>query len=166
MTDEEYQAVYDNASPIIQVAMELAYLCATRQGDILNLKWSDISDDGVYIKQGKTGKAQIKLWMPRLRKAIESAKNLHDGKIGSLYVIHNRKGQKYTSSGFKALWKRYRDKAGLKDSFTFHDLKAKAISDYEQGDKQEFTGHKKRSQMERYNRKIQRVAAHEPNPKR
>tara|TARA_B110000444_G_scaffold117435_1_gene110495 strand:+ start:856 stop:1011 length:156 start_codon:yes stop_codon:yes gene_type:complete len=40
--------------------------------------------------------------------------------------------------------------------WTFHDLKAKAISDF-QGDKQEFSGHKSRLQMEKYNRTADNV---------
>lgn len=37
--------------------------------------------------------------------------------------------------------------------FTFHDLKAKGITDFE-GDKQAFSGHKTCAQMETYNRGI------------
>ena len=40
--------------------------------------------------------------------------------------------------------------------WTFHDLKAKGISDFE-GDKQALSGHKSRLQMERYNRTPDRV---------
>ena len=152
VTDEEYNAVYQVSSTLIQVAMEISYLCAARQGDVLDLKWEDITDEGIFIEQNKTGKQQIKLWTPRLKDAINKAKNLHNNSVASLYVIHNRKGQKYTASGFKTIWKRYRDKAGLKENFTFHDLKAKGISDYEEGDKQLFSGHKSRTQMEQYNR--------------
>lgn len=179
VTDAEYQAVFNIAPLHIQIAMEIAYLCAARQGDVLGLRWGrpgqtepDANQDavvleqGVYIRQGKTGKKQIKLWSPRLRAAIDSAKGLQST-ISSMWVIHNRKGQRYTASGFKAMWKRIRDKAledGLiTESFTFHDLKAKGISDYQAGDKQEFSGHLTRSQMERYNRKIQQVPAHDPD---
>ena len=49
-----------------------------------------------------------------------------------------------------------------KPLFTFHDIKAKGISDYEQGDKQLFSGHKTRKAMEVYNRRIQEVAALDP----
>tara|TARA_B100000745_G_scaffold292648_1_gene233739 strand:- start:1091 stop:1372 length:282 start_codon:yes stop_codon:yes gene_type:complete len=45
-----------------------------------------------------------------------------------------------------------RKETGLPLDFTFHDIKAKSISDYE-GDKQRFSGHKTRAQMESYNRK-------------
>ena len=41
----------------------------------------------------------------------------------------------------------------LNIDFTFHDIKAKAISDYE-GNKQEFSGHKTQSQVAIYDRKV------------
>lgn len=66
-----------------------------------------------------------------------------------MFIIHNRHGQPYTSSGFKSNWAIAKEKAGV--DCTFHDLKAKGISDYN-GDKQYFSGHKSKSDMEKYNR--------------
>jgi hypothetical protein len=59
-------------------------------------------------------------------------------------------------------WLGHEAKACHPQWFTFHDIKAKSISDYDSGDKQEFSGHKTRSQMERYNRNIQEVRALDP----
>lgn len=60
MTDSEYVAIHNVATLPVKVAMDLSYLLAARQCDILKLKWSDVHDDGIYIRQSKTGKAQIK----------------------------------------------------------------------------------------------------------
>ena len=38
--------------------------------------------------------------------------------------------------------------------FTFHDIKAKAISDYDGDDKKKFSGHKTDSQVRVYDRKL------------
>ncbi len=149
ITDSEYKAIFKLASPPVQVAMDLSLLCGARQGDILNLKWSDVSKKGILIKQSKTGKIQLKLMNKELKKVIKAAKKLPG--IGSIvYVVSNRSGSKYTPSGFRAVWKKAKQKAKLND-ITFHDIKAKSISDYT-GDKQLFSGHKSRSQMEKYNR--------------
>ena len=150
MTDAEFLAIYNAAPLAVQVAMDLSYMLAARQGDVLNLKWSDVHAEGIYIKQSKTGKSQIKPvnqkdWAAILNKAKNTG-----GVHSAVYIVSNRSGQGYTSSGFKAMWKKARAKAGITD-VTFHDIKAKAISDYE-GDKQLFSGHKSRSMMERYNR--------------
>lgn len=36
--------------------IDLAYLTAMRKGDLLRLNLSDIRENGLYVKQGKTGK--------------------------------------------------------------------------------------------------------------
>ena len=41
----------------------------------------------------------------------------------------------------------------MKLDFTFHDIKARAISDY-QGNKQEFSGHKSPDQVATYDQKV------------
>jgi len=153
--DWEYRAVYDRAPESVQRAMEIAYLCAARQGDVLELKRIQLQEEGIYICQGKTGKKQIKQWSERLRQAT-----VRYGDIISPYVIHTQDGHKYSASGFKAMFKRSRDLAlkegAITESFTFHDLKAKGISDFE-GDKRRFSGHQSISQMEKYNRKAEVV---------
>ena len=181
VTDEEYEAVFNLAPLHIQIAMEIAYLCAARQGDVLDLRrgrkdqtqpepgqTAVILKQGIYIRQGKTGVRQIKLWTPRLLAAVKAADQI-SSTISSMYLIHNRQGQRYTPSGFRTAWHRTL-KAWLGQDatsahpgwYTYHDLKAKGISDYEQGDKQEFSGHLTRAQMERYNRRISEVNALDP----
>lgn len=56
VTDNEYNALYSVSPMIIQIAMELAYLCCARQGDVLSLRKDQLMEAGIYIKQGKTGK--------------------------------------------------------------------------------------------------------------
>ena len=50
--------------------MEISYLCAARQADVFELRWMQISDKGIFIQQGKTGKKQIKVWTPRLQESL------------------------------------------------------------------------------------------------
>jgi len=153
ITDKEYLAVYKAATAPLKIGMELAYLCAARKGDILNMTRSQLKKEGLYIKQSKTGKEQIKRLSPRLRAALK----LSAGKIKSMYLVHKADGGKYSVSGFDTLWKNAVETAGLKGAgFTFHDIKAKSISDYE-GDKQKFSGHKTPKQAQDYDRKIQIV---------
>jgi len=162
--DWEYMAVYNIAPPAVQVAMELSYLCAMRQGDVLKLSYEDCKTDGIYVKQGKTGKAQIKAWTPRLRAAIDASKELKRRESGpqvfSRWVVSNKSGARYTRSGFGSIWQAVMADALaheiIKERFTFHDLKAKSISDY-QGDKQKFSGHKTAAQVGIYNRTVEIV---------
>lgn len=155
VTDEEYQAVLLAATPSVFIAMEISYLCAARISDVLALRWDQLSEKGLFIQQGKTGKKQIKMWSPRLQAAINKAKLLPK----SDYVVCTQYGKKYSYKGFNEMWGEVRGRAevtlGRKLDFTFHDLKAKAISDYEGSsrDKQLFSGHKTESQVLVYDRK-------------
>lgn len=165
ITDDEYNALYSVAPTVVKVAMELAYLCCARQGDVLELTKQQLLHDGIFIEQGKTGKRQIKAWSQRLTDAIALAKELPcaDG-VSSLYVIHQNQGQRYTRDGFNSRWQKARNLAKLTFTelafdFTFHDLKAKGISDLEGSisDKQKISGHKTASQTARYDRKVEIV---------
>lgn len=169
ITDAEYQAVYSHANPYIQAAMEISYCCATRQGDVLNLTRQQLRDEGIFIKQGKTNKAQIKRWSDRLRAALKLLQRqptiAHSG-----YLFVDDHGQRITGHKLRQWWREARDAAqgamrkeheddGILFDFTFHDIKAKSISDYE-GDKQQFSGHKTRSQVLVYDRKTPVVDTH------
>lgn len=74
-------------------------------------------------------------------------------------VTRNRKP--HTADELKAIWQKqkYEDM-----DWNFHDLKAKGKSDFE-GDKQEFSGHKSRLMMERYNRSPDKVQVIDFPPK-
>jgi integrase len=87
---------------------------------------------------------------------IFESRHVKDG----MWVVHTRLGYPYSSSGFKALWKRARQSAGLREPYTFHDIKAKSISDYE-GDKRRFSGHATERMVARYDRRVPEVLAHE-----
>lgn len=164
--DWEYDLVYKHANDTVRAAMEISYLCAARQGDVLKLTKGQLEIKGIFIRQGKTGKKQIKAWTVRLRKATTMVKPFtrKDGStIESIYVIHTRSGTAYTSGGFRTMWRKAlvkaREESGEPLDFTFHDIKAKAISDFEgnQAEKQEFSGHKTARQVETYDRKIKVV---------
>ena len=145
--------------------MELAYLCCARQHDVLTLKKDQLLESGIYIKQGKTGKKQIKGWTDRLHKAIKMAETLpNKSGIPCLYVVHQQNGGKYTRDGFNSRWQVAREAAiqnypDVSFDFTFHDLKAKGISDLEGTlqEKQTISGHKSITQTARYDRKVQVV---------
>lgn len=162
ITTEEYQSLYSVAPDMVKVAMELAYLCCARQNDVLEMKKSQFVDEGILIKQSKTSVAQIKAWSPRLIAALDLAKSLPlNAGLSSLYVIHQPTGGKYTRDGFNSRWRKAKIDAQekyphLSFDFTFHDLKAKGISDLQGSlyEKQAISGHKNVEQTARYDRKI------------
>ncbi len=167
ITDAEYLAVIDQANPLMHAAMEISYCCAARQGDVLQIRRQDLRDEGLYIKQNKTGKEQIKRWTPRLRKAIDLALNQQGDIKSAIWIFINQNSTNNTigKRTFYSWFIRAKKKAqaanpGMKFDFTFHDIKAKSISDYE-GNKQDFSGHLNPAQVATYDRKIKVVDSHE-----
>ena len=162
VTDREYNALFDVAPASVKIGMEIAYLCCARQGDVLDLKKSQLLEEGILIQQSKTSVTQIKAWTERLHAVIKLAENLplNPGMV-SIYVIHQQSGSRYTRDAFNAQWMKAKKIAmekypDLDFQFTFHDLKAKGISDLKGtlNEKQEISGHKNVSQTARYNRKV------------
>lgn len=155
ITDGEYIAIYNHASDPVKAAMEIAYLCAARVSDVLKMNWNQIMDKGIFIQQGKTGIKQIKAWTDRLRSAVDICRPW--GEEGP--VIKTMYGERYSYKGFNEAWRKARtaaaDSLGVPLDCTFHDLKAKGISDYEGTgrDKQQFSGHKTETQVLVYDRK-------------
>ncbi|WP_145525374.1 phage tail sheath subtilisin-like domain-containing protein [Yersinia rohdei] len=153
---------YQVSPPIVRVAMELVYLCCARQADTLDMRKGQLIDKGILIQRSKTGVAQIKVWGPRLTAATDQANQLPLKKgMSSIFVLFQQSGSRYTRDGFNSRWLKAKKAADVKYpelefNFTFHDLKAKGISDLTGSlyDKQAISGHKSASQTVRYDRKI------------
>ncbi|MES3453021.1 tyrosine-type recombinase/integrase [Enterobacter hormaechei] len=165
VTDEEYYALYEVSPTVVKVAKELAYLCLARQGDVLAVQKTQLLHEGIFIRQGKTAAKQIKAWSERLLAAVELAKTLPlKNGISSVYLIHQFNGRRYTRDGFNSRWQQAKEEAQKKHphmlfDFTFHDLKAKGVSDLEGSlqEKQQISGHKTITQTARYDRKVKIV---------
>jgi len=172
VTDSEYAAVYKRSPVVIQLAMEFAYLCRLRRGEIIGpdskdaskltkyegLQRKHILEEGLHVVRAKGSKEQIIVWTPRLIQAVERAKAL-PGDVGSLYLLHNQHGQKIRKAAFSSAWQRAMAKAekeaGIRP-FAFHDLKAKGVSDFG-GDKAKASGHKSLRMVAVYDRRIESI---------
>jgi integrase len=130
VTDAEFAAVYKLAKPKVQVAMDLALLTGQRQGDILSLKWSQITPEGITLRQGKTGKRLMVEMSPALQAVLERARAFLPH-LPREYVLRREDGKRYTPDGFRAMWQRTMGKfvAQGGERFTFHDLRGKSASD-------------------------------------
>lgn len=160
VTDDEYAAVYEQAPATLQIAMEFAFLCRLRRGEVLALQRQHVLDGGLHVIRSKGSKDQIIEWTPRLRKVVKRAQKL-PGQIASTYLIHNKYGQRVRNEAFKSAWQRTIAKAVKKSAierFTFHDLKRKAVSDFS-GDKLLASGHHSASMLRIYDVSIGTVPA-------
>lgn len=149
VTDAEYKAFYDICPTRMQIAMDLALLTGQRQGDLISLTWEQVDTIGkpreawaIRFKQGKTGK-RIRVMIDKDLEAVLVRARLLLPHLPRKYVIrtgprawvNDPGGKRYTSDGFRAVWQRHMRRAMrkgiLKERFTFHDLRAKNISDTE-----------------------------------
>jgi integrase len=170
--DEEYYPYFDLSTPLCQLLMELSYLQGSRGKEVRLIKMADVRDMGVFVQTAKRGKKMIKEFTDRLTDAVEFAKRRREKILAALtergkasvlspYLIVNESGQPYTASGIKTMWARnkarIKQEHGISIDWTYHDIKAKGISDYE-GNKQVFAGHQNSRTTEIYNRKTAVVA--------
>jgi integrase len=125
--DHEFEAVRALAPLRVRLMMDLAVRLGQRQGDLLDLKWSDLREGFVNLQQGKTGKRLAIEITPELKRVFGQCWMLPGGgKDGGPYVITREIGGRYTSEGFRANWQRSINKycrLGGK-RFSFHDLRA------------------------------------------
>ncbi len=148
VTDAEYTAVYNQAENMVQRAMELAYLCRLRSIEVLEMKQDQLLDEGILCRRRKGSKDNIAIWNDRLRKAVKP-------QAQSEYVVHYRSGKQLQH---RELNKRFLQalRASGVDHFTFHDLKAKGISDTKAELRKGAGGHRSDSAAQVYDRSIDR----------
>ncbi len=111
----------EGADHLRQVAL-IALWTMQRQADILTMPTLAFDGQRVSIKQGKTG-ARVRVVaapdiLPVLRKAKEGSRQR---------VLVNSFGQNWTSSGFRASWRKEMKRLDIK-GVTFHDLRGTAIT--------------------------------------
>jgi integrase len=129
VTDEEFTAVRDCASPMVRYAMNISLITGARQKDILKLDRKQVAAGVLQVRQSKTGKKVDYSVAGSLEENIAEA--LKVAPQVRQYVIANRQGKPYTRDGFQTQWKRAVSKAfpDKADRFTFHDIRAKSLSD-------------------------------------
>lgn len=150
ISDDEFRAIRSAATPRLQVIIDLLYLTGQRIGDVLTIRYADLTPDGILFSQQKTGAKLLVKWSPDLRNAVEQAKKLH-GNLRALTLLHNRRGKTPDYSTTKIQWNKACAKAGVKDA-NIHDLRAKSLTDANrQGlNAQTLAGHSNAEMTSRY----------------
>jgi integrase len=157
VTDEMLALVYDCAVPVIQDAIDLAYLTGQRPADVLKMRWDQVRDGSVWIEQGKT-KAKLQIAIEGgLAKVIDRIKSR--GIIGMTLLV-DPKGQQLKPFGyFRSQFDKARDLAEKRAAelgveftrFQFKDLRAKSASDMEtMANARKLLGHSTESMTAKY----------------
>jgi integrase len=150
ITAEEYARIRDNATPTLACLMDIAYITGQRIGDCRHIRYSDISDEGVFVKQQKT-KARVLIRMtPDLAEVIARAKALHQS-VKGLTLFHRRDGTPIPYSTLYHQWSNACRDAKVENAH-FHDIRAAAATDAKaQGlDSKTLLGHTTEGSHNRY----------------
>lgn len=154
ISDAEFVAVRDVAPAWIGIVMDLAYLTGQRRIDILAMKRSQITAEGITIVQSKTKASLLLEWSPPLREAVQRAIDELHSETSSVYLICDKKGQKRRDGAFTTAWTRLMDKCMEKgliaEKFQFRDIRGKAGSD----SSGEQLGHKSKATLHRHYKRL------------
>jgi integrase len=134
----EIDAIVEAADERLAVAIELAYATGLRIGDLCALRWAALQ--GVIDTQ-KTGARQAFEGLETISALLDRARALQ-ARVGSLYVLCNRRGRALKPDTLRTHWRQTCAKAGVVDAH-FHDLRAAGATEVERrgGDAQKFLGH-------------------------
>ena len=158
VTDEEYRKARRTMQTFYKAAVEIAYQCRAREIEIFALTYDDLLEEGIYINRAKGSIPEITLWNRRLNVAVAMAKFVCKNPK-SQYLFHEPDGSKIVPQKFAA---RFKDcmrrrvaakKLTPKERFTFHDLKAKGVSDHEGN----YSGHRTKTGKKIYIRKAPKI---------
>lgn len=150
LTDNEMDAIWQAGSPVLRVIIDLCYLTAQRIGDVLAIKLTDITPDGIAFTQQKTGKRLIVTMTQDLQAVLDEAKRLHSNLRGMTLLVQ-RNGKPYSYTAIRDQFSRACKKAGVEDA-GLHDLRAKSLTDLDNqgGDAQKLSGHTDKRMTDRY----------------
>lgn len=150
LEDGEYLAIREQATPTLQVVMDLCYLTGQRIGDVLAIRHADLSDSGIIVEQQKTGTRLCVAWSDDLRAVVTEAKALHQSLRG-MTLLHTRQGKPFAYWTIRTLWDRACTAAKVKDAH-IHDIRAKSATDAKKAglDSMALLGHKSEAVHQRY----------------
>lgn len=126
ITPAEYSAIYEHATPRLRAVMDLCYLTGQRVGDVLTIKRTQLTNEGIAFTQQKTKARLVVAWTPELTEAVARAKAL-TGNVAYPNLIVQRGGASFAYSYCWRLWKSACKKAGV-EGVTIHDLRAAAAT--------------------------------------
>jgi integrase len=122
---DNIKAFGEAAPDELRFALVLALWTGQRQGDLINLKWSQYDGTYLRVRQGKR-KARVLLPVGAVLKA-ELDKRRPAKPDGT--ILRNTYGAKWTSDGFRTSWGKAHTRAGLDATdLRFNDLRGTAVT--------------------------------------
>lgn len=154
ITEPEWSAIRAQAGDTLRCLMDLAYLTGQRIGDVMKIRYADISERGVFVEQQKTKHREVIEMTADLDAAIRRARELHRS-VKGMTLFHRRDGRPLAYGTVYDQWVKACVKAGVEDA-NIHDVRAATATDARaQGlDSQALLGHSTESSHRRYLRGV------------
>lgn len=151
LTADEIQRILDNSGPRLQCIIEMCIRTGQRINDVLKIKRSDLTEEGISVTAMKTGKRLVIGWTPELRETVERAKSLTNGSVTGLTLFQNSLGRPFHYATLLLHWHAALKAAGVKDA-RIHDLRAYAatVADAQGLNATALLGHSSASTTARY----------------
>jgi len=147
LEDGEFRAIREAAKPWLRIAMDIAYLTASRPSDVRALKWEQVGES-LGMRQKKTLQRMAFTMTPELASVLAAARQR---RILGLYVCATNKGKPITRNRMDIDWHAACDAAKVEDA-QFRDIRSKAATDAKRGgqDYQALLGHTTLAMSDRY----------------
>lgn len=159
ITQGEWKRIQAHASPTLRCMMDIAYLTGQRISDVMKIRYSDITEEGVFVKQGKTKVRRLIQMTPDLDAAIKEARAIHQS-VKGLTLFHKRDGMPLAYSTMYGHWRRACEAAKVRGAH-FHDIRAGTATDADEAgmDSKGLLGHTTESSHQRYlrSKKVKKV---------
>lgn len=120
-TDDDEAAFLASAPPHLHLPLVLALWTGQRQGDLLNLAWTQYDGEEIRLQQGKTGMRVVIPVGGPLREFMEPLRKREGN------VLLNSDGEVWTPDGFRSSWRKACIAAGIV-GVTFNDLRGTAVT--------------------------------------
>lgn len=121
---EQIAAFMHVASEPMRRAMTLALETGQRQGDLLSLRWDNIQDGVISLKQAKTGVRVAVVVTDALQACLDG---IPRGKATTVLTRPDGQPWEIKGNGFRSAWRLTCQAAGVK-GVTFHDLRGTFVT--------------------------------------
>jgi integrase len=149
-TWEEWNAIRTAARPLMQLVMDGLFLTDQRIGDLLKIEERDLLEQGIYVKQQKTGKELIIGWNEDLREWVKACRALRGTVVAVAFddprrprpLLRSKRGRPLPYDTVGNWWREACGAAGVEDGH-LHDGRAFSATEAKrQGlDPQKLLGH-------------------------
>lgn len=120
-SNEQLASVLKHSPGPLSWAIRLAVETGLRQGDLLTLPWSAVSDVAIQVKTNKRGKHVIIPITPAIRETLEAIPRV------SPTILTSSTGRPWNDSGLRSSFHRAKARAGITDR-TWHDFRGTAVT--------------------------------------